>query len=338
MEQLTAEQLIAQVAMLTQKITEQEKKISAMDKTKFELTADQIIRNFNEIPAFSGESSFKLKSFLKTVDDVEALCGEENAELKKYCLKKVINSKIIGKARNAILEIPENRRNWETVVETLTLRFRPKQTVHQLLFYAKELKVYNLKDLFNKLSSIKSETSEICDFNDEDNFTYESIDKELVQILKSKLIPLLQVQVDQEKSLFELDNIFCQSEIYLSDEVIKSAYRIHKNHKSDNKIDRKHSNNKQNHNNFDQNHRNYYNNHDIQNPSNPNISYNSPRPNFSRFSNNNNNFKNSQQSRRPYPAQNRSGQYRQDNNRIEPMEVDNIHTETDIHQEVNFTN
>src|ERR1700744_5166023 len=150
------EQLIAQVQLLTQKVTEQEAIINSGSITRFQLTASQIIKNFNDIKAFSGEDSFKLKSFLKAVENSEKLCGNGNNELREYCLQTIINSKIIGKARDAILEIPEEKRNWLTVVQTLTLRFRPKFTIHQLLYNAKEIKVHNLKDLFNKLTTIKS--------------------------------------------------------------------------------------------------------------------------------------------------------------------------------------
>lgn len=102
-----------------------------------------------------------------------------------------INSNIIGKARNGILEIPENQHDWTTVKATLTFRFKRKYTIHQLLFQAKALKIFNLKDLFNKLTSIKSDISEICHFENESTFTYENIDKEFV--LKSKVIPILQI-------------------------------------------------------------------------------------------------------------------------------------------------
>lgn len=222
----TMEQLIAQVQLLTTKLAEQEAIVNSGALTRFQLTPSQIIKNFNDIKAFSGEDSYKLKSFLKAVDNAETLCGDGNRELREYCLKLTVNSKIIGKARNTILEIPENQRNWSTVVTTLTSRFRPKFTIHQLLFQAKEIKVYNLKDLFNKLTTIKSDISEICDFENNSTFTYESIDKELVLTLKSKVIPMLQIQIDENKTLFELDNEFCVSEIYLSTEVIKPIFKI----------------------------------------------------------------------------------------------------------------
>lgn len=322
-------QLTDQIALLTQKLAAQEAKLNQMSVTKFELTADQIIRNFNEIPPFSGEDGYKLKSFLKTVQDVESLCGNNNQQLQAYCLSKVINGKIIGKARNTILEIPENKRSCNSVVETLTLRYRPKQTIYQLLFQAKDLKVYNLKDLFNKLNNIKSEASEICDFDNKDSFTYEAIDKELVQVLKSKLIPILQVQVDQTKSLFELEIFFCESEIYLSDDVIKHTFKINKTNKMfQNKKHNNSDNPNPNRNNY------YYNSPNFYNP--PNF-HNNPRSNIVRTNNNN---RYSGQYRQPNFIQNRSGQYRNNNNnnRIEPMEVDNINKQIEINQEVNFTN
>lgn len=224
----TIEQLTEQVATLIQQLSSQEARFCTIQQTRFQLNADQIIRNFNEIPPFSGEDTYKLKSFLKAVNTVEALCGTNNNDLKEYCLARLVNSKVIGKAREAILEIPEHERNWERTVQTLFLRFRPKQTIHQLLYHAKELKVYNLKDAFNKLTKIKSEANEICDFDDENYFTYQAIDRELVQTLKSKLNPVIQLQIDHSKNLSELDNIFCQTEIYLSDDIIKPSHRINK--------------------------------------------------------------------------------------------------------------
>lgn len=222
------EQLIQQVQLLTQKVTEQDAmlNVATANTTRFQLSASQVIKNFNDIKSFSGEDSYKVKSFFKAIENAEELCGTQNQELRSYCLRMMINSKIIGKARNAILEIPENQRNWTTVKRTLVLRFRPKFTVHQLLFDAKGIKVFNLKDLFNKLTTVKSDISEVCDFDDDSVFTYQSVDRELVLILKSKVIPLLQFQIDETKTLFELDNHFCKSEIYLSGDVIKPSYKL----------------------------------------------------------------------------------------------------------------
>lgn len=365
-QQQQQQQLLEQVNVLQKQLAEQTMMIHGMKTTKFDLSPDQIIRNFNEIPPFSGDDTYKLKSFLKCILDTESLCGQNNEELKQYCLRKLINNKIIGSARNSIMEIPENQRTWTSVIQQLRLRYRPKNTIHQLLFNAKEIKVFNLKDLFNKLNRIKSECSEICDFDDEDNFTYHSIDRELVQILKSKIIPIVQMQIDCRKSLFELDNILCQSEIYLTEDIIKSEYKINRNLKFIH--ERKNNSINNSNNNYNYNSRNNGNNYVNNNLDKNGNNYNSTNYNKSRQlrlpelrinnqnnsgqfrlhelrSNNQNNqgqFRspnirtNSEQYRRQFET-NRSNQYR--NNHIpnqESMEVDNITRNPEFNQEVNF--
>lgn len=337
----TIEQLVAQVQLLTNKMTEQEAIISSGGFTRFQLTPAQIIKNFNDIKAFSGEDSYKLKSFLKSVQNSENLCGEGNNELKEFCLQSIINCKIIGKARTTILEIPEDRRDWNTVVATLKLRFKPKCTIHQLLFQAKDIKVYNLKDLFNKLTSIKAEISEICDYKNESIFTYENIDKELVLILKSKLISMLQLQINENATLFDLDNQFCKSEIYLETNVIKDMYRLSKS----NHIEKR--NDKFNHNKFNPNKFNP--NQTI----NQNKSNNFPNKNHNKFNNNTSGQYKQSTNKNNYSGQyknaNKSGQVRNDH-RPEPMEIDNLveiedkeiedqvleEEEEEVNEEVNF--
>lgn len=354
--ELTAQQqiqkrLLDQVNTLNQKISEQEKKLSEVKSLKFDLTPNQIIRNFNDITPFSGEDHYKLKSFLNAVSDCENLCGD--IELKCYCLKRVINSKIIGMARSTIMEIPDHMRNWCNVMQHLKLKFRPKETIHQLLFKAKETKVHNLKDLFNKLNKYKSDCSEICDYDNEDIFTYNSIDKELVQILKSKLVPIAQLQIDLNLSLFELDNFLCKSEIYLSDDIIKFEYRIHKNGKN-NFINKKFShNNQKNSKNSDYNviynsNFNHNNSNSLQRNHNTNNTNNFNNGSHAQHHNttNNNNF-NRQGQFRFNPRQfrfnsnnsnqfNRNNQNRNETRSVEPMEVDNIVRSPELNPEVNF--
>lgn len=341
-------QLIEQINALQYQLDQQTQKIQTIKTTRFDLSPDQIIRNFNEIPPFSGEDSYKLQSFLKSIMDTESLCGRNNEELREYCLKKLINTKIIGSARSCIMEIPEQQRTWTNVIRQLRLKFRPKNTIHQLLFQAKNIKVFNLKDLFNKLNKIKSDCSEVCDYEDEDTFTYCSIDRELVYILKSKIVPIVQLQIDTNKTLFELDNILCQSEIYLSEEIIKTEYKIDRNIKNtynDKKVSnnfKKSENNLQSLNRYNHRTNNNHNNHNNKNYSNNHFGSN----NNNRYNDNHNNNNNyNGQFRRQSDNRNGhfSGQYRNPYNRqepnysnrqIEPMEVDNITNE--LNQEVNF--
>lgn len=345
------EQLQHQLQVLANQVAEQEARLAFANR--FELTPNQIIRHFEEIKPFSGDGTYGLKSFLLSVQGVEALCGDQNRDLKQYGLTKVINTKIIGAARGVVLEIPEDRRTWETVVETLTVRFRPKKSIHQLLFQAKEIKVENIKDLFEKLTKIKSECNEICDFNNEQIFTYTAIDKELVHTLKSKLTPIVQLQVNSDESLFNLENYLCRSEIYLSDEAIKSEYKKNKNYTNknynNNQINRTNHNNQNNNHNKNNNGRNFSNNNSYnnfrQNYNNNNNqqnssgqyrqnNYNPQNRNYGRYGHNNNSFNNQQNQ----PTS--SGQTRNyNNNRHEnvPMEVDNINREEQVQvDEVNF--
>lgn len=211
----------------------QENHIKSLSSTKFNLTADQIIKIFDEVQPFSGEDSYRLKSFLRNVANAEELCGESNPELKRYCLKKVITGKIIGRAQNTIMEVPEAERTWSNVVATLKSRFRPRTTVYQIFSRAKALKVINLKDLFNKFNQLKSEANEICDFDDEEHFNYNIVDKELVLTLMYKLTPMAQLQIDQTLSLFELDNVLCKTELYYSRDIIKHEFQLLMNGKQE---------------------------------------------------------------------------------------------------------
>ena len=290
------EELQAQIQLVTQKLNEQQRIINTGSLTRFELTAAQIIKTFNDIQPFSGEDNFKLKTFIKSVETAEQLCGNQNIELKLYCLQIVVNTKITGRARSIILEIPEGQRTWQTVVDTLTLRFRPKQSIHQLLYKAREIKVSHLKDLFYKLNNIKADISEIADFDNNNIFTYENIDKELVLILKSKIVPMLQVQINENQSLFDLESHYCRSEIYFDLNVIKENFKLSKQSLLKGKFDSKQKNreNKTN-----------------------------------KFVSNNQNFSNSIPSREHFF--NRSNKYKVNNpgpsKNSEPMEIDNVEME-----------
>lgn len=226
-QQQQIEELRGQIAHLAQGFNDQTNRNRVLE-TQFRLTADQIIKHFTDIPLFSGEDSYKLKSFLKNVEQAELLCGQDNDDLRTYCLAKVINGRIVGRARTVLLRIPDQERTWQKVIDTLKQHFRPRSTIHQLLFQARLIKVYNLKDLFNRLTKIEAEANEICDFNNEDNFTYKSIDRELVQIIIDHCIPTFQIHIDENLSLIELDNKMCRTELYHSDEIIKPYYKMNK--------------------------------------------------------------------------------------------------------------
>lgn len=348
------EQLQQQIHQMQMQIVAYETKMSNLQQTCFQLTPNQIIQNFNDIPPFSGEDNYKLKVFLRYVSNVEELCGQNNEELKHYCLRRIINGKITGRAHGFILEIPESQRTWNQVVQTLRDRFRPRGTIMQLLFAAKNLKVYNIKDLCNKLTQIKLECNEICDYDNDDTYTYNSIDKEIVQILCTKLTPIVQLQIDTNSSLFDIDHIFCQTEIYYAKDVIKDEYRIKTEQQykqNTNKNEQNFTRNGNRHQgqytniNDNQNRNNTYSNQNRNTTPNPSTNHNQNRnmhhqyPNTNRTNNyqyrntNTNNPFNRNVNQQQYSPQ-QNNPFRSTNN--EPMEVDNIQREQVRQEEVNF--
>lgn len=316
-----------QVALLTATQNQQQQQMQEMQLTQFRLTPDQIIKNFNAIPLFSGEDSYKLRTFLKNVEQAEQLCGEQNFELRTYCLAKVIHGRIIGRARAAILRIPDRDRTWDAVVTTLTQQFKPKTTVHQMLFQARAIKVFNLKDLFNKLTSIEAQANEICDYNNGGHDTYDTINKELVQIAIDHLIPLMQIHINDTLTLNEIDHQLSRTELYYSEDAIKPIYRANKSSNYKAKQQQQQNQNVESHNSQPQ-----QNNYQNKNPSGTiSNQFNQNRVNY------NVNTQNTNQNQNPNPfIQNRSGQFR-NNNKQQPMEIDNIYEQChQNNQEINF--
>lgn len=351
------------IAELANRIEQQRQQINALQPTLFELSPNQIIQQFNNICPFTGENYQNLPLFLRNVEAALELCGQDNRNLKDYCLRQVIQTKIGGQARSFILEIPENLRTWATVVQTLRERFRPRTTIMQQMLQAREVKVFNLKDLLHKISSIKAKCNEILDF-DNTNYSFESIDSELVQIVKYKLIPIVSLQIDSNSSLSEIIHKFSTEEVFQTNEAIKECYRLKSSNDATtktntrNQISRPNSYNNNNRYNFNSNqnynngqNRTYNSNPNYNNgPSrtynsnpnynngpnrtyNPNANYNNQQNssfnhNTNHTNNNNNHFNpfNASNNRFAYNNQNRpNNNYNYlNNNRSVPMEVDSV--------------
>lgn len=224
----TNEQLAKQVSQLTDQYPESQAHSIPGTATKFNLSAMDIITIFEKIKPFSGEDDYKLKTFLQAVSNAEVLCGTATG-LRLYCLGLVISTKIIGEASNIIAEIAEHSRDWASVVETLKLRYRPKYTVHLPLSQGREIKVNNLKDLFKALFKVKADAYEVCEYNQMTQLTYSAINSELLEILRSKIVPTSQLHIDMTKSLIENHNELCQTELYECEEIIKPEFRESKN-------------------------------------------------------------------------------------------------------------
>lgn len=162
---------------------------------------NDIIQNFNVIPLFAGAED--LNAFLNNVNSTLLLCGS-NEELKAYCLQKIVQTTITGPARSSIAELQGAQRNWENVAALFRNKYRPKTTtIPQQMHAARELKVFNLKDLINKLNSIKNHCNEIGTYDDR-AYNHLSVDNELVQILEFKLVASATSQINSESQLWSL--------------------------------------------------------------------------------------------------------------------------------------
>lgn len=89
-------------------------------------------------------------------------------------------------------------------------------------------KVFNLEHLLSELNQIKADAKEICDFDNNDIFSYQRVDKELYLILRMIVTPVVDLQIDETKTLFELDNFFNRSSMYTCPETIRTEYRCNK--------------------------------------------------------------------------------------------------------------
>ena len=87
------------MATTLQQQQQQHQRIPAQPTLSFELTADQILTEFQKIKTFFGNNDYPLQEFIMTVENVAKLC---NTDLLKYGLSIVYREKIQGVARRCI--------------------------------------------------------------------------------------------------------------------------------------------------------------------------------------------------------------------------------------------
>lgn len=313
----------------------------------FELSADQVLKKFNHIKPFYGKQEDSLQEFLNAVENVASLCGE-NANLLQFGLQIVFKEKIQGEAKLAIQRLGADL-TWEAVKAELKLHFRPRKTYKRLMDEARNIKVSSLRDLFNIVRGINFQLNELYEYDENKpcNYNPQNNDRNLVDIVKDMVNGCYRVNIRNNMSLIEVVNLF--DSLGLLDE----GDAIHPNFRKNFKDPRQnHFNNRRDHNDhkpnkpqFNSHKGNHYNNFPMNgnNPGqqkqfhNKNVHNNGSgqfRNNGNKFPPNNNN---SGQYRNNFRQNfnNNSGQFRQypqNNNPVEPMEVDNIQW-----QDINFS-
>lgn len=312
----------------------------------FQLTADQVLNKFQKIRTYYGKEDYPLQEFFSTVENTVVLCGN-NVELVQHGLRIVLKEKIQGDAKTCIQRLGDGV-TWPQVKTELKSQFKPRTSYRRLFDQVRNVKVGNLRELFNIVRSVNFKLNELYEFDDNrpPNYTPENNDRTLVDILKDMLSGSYRVNVRNNMTLNEVFNVF--DELGLLDENDVIHYNFRKNNK-----------NNHNHNNHNPHRKDFkryendrhpdphYNNNNF-NTQNNNLNNQSGqfrRPeNFRQernFHNNNRpgqfNNRSGQFNNRQNHLPNNSGQFRQgqnnnQNNEVVPMEIDNLQ-----HQDVNFT-
>lgn len=199
--------------------------LRANNITRFELKPKDIIEQFTKIKSFSGDDvEYTWRVFKDVVNGVLLLCGQENAELKTYCLSQVCTTKIVGKAGSILLEMEGGPRTWEDIVAFLDRKFRPKGRLVDLIREARNVKANNVKELMARILRIKIQASEIYRYNN-NVAGIAGFDNEMVDIVKSKLKPYFQMHIHTEHTLEDVDRLFSNFESYESFDAIKNEDR-----------------------------------------------------------------------------------------------------------------
>lgn len=196
-------------------------------KSTFSLTPEQTVNHFRHLKAFNGSDEYKLTEFIKSVENAGKLCNG-NRDLEHYVMQIILNDKIQGEAKRCVQRLGDNL-VWKQVKTELRLHFRPRHDYAELINRCRNLKVSNLRELFDNVRDTNYLLNELYDF-DEDKpiiYTPENNDRFLVGIIMEKLDNLIRGYVPTNGSLIEIYNKF--SELKLLDDE-RAVSNLHKKH------------------------------------------------------------------------------------------------------------
>lgn len=305
-----------------QRVQQQQQPQNQGNQHIFQLTSDQILTHFRQLKPFNGKDDYKLTEFIKAVEKAADLCVNEG--LRDYALQTVLNEKILGDAKRCIQRLGDSL-SWETAKAELKLHFRPQKDYVQLINECRNVKVGNLRELFEIVKSVNYKLNELYSFEEiEDRpviYSPENNDKHLVGIVMEKLDSLVRGNVEKNSTLIEIYNRFADLKLLDDERAINFFHRKLKNFsKSNNRETNRHtskqyhshntsnfnSNNINNNNNY-RGSSNYHNTNYRGNHNNNPINGNNSNNHSGRFSTfNANRFRNSE------------------SNGVEPMEIGNV--------------
>lgn len=337
--QLMQEQHQREIAVLQQQLAQPQQAGQDLGaQPMFQLTADQIINKFQRIRTFYGKQDYSLQEFISAVENVTVLCGN-NVELLQHGLHTIVKEKIQGDARTCIQRLGDDL-TWPQIKDELRAQFRPRKSYRKLLDETHNIKVGNLRELFNIIRSINFQLNEIYDYDDNkpSNYSPANNDKNLVDIIKGMLVGSYRINIRNNMTLNQVFNTF--DDLGLLDEVDVIHYSFRKNHRDhhNHNVHRKEFKNKD----IERKTQNFSPNNDRNTGPNNfrnfsgqfrrNENFRQER-NFSNFNNHSGQFRQHNNQQRTFNNNNNSGQfrYRQNNNPhfnpnndVVPMEIDNI--------------
>lgn len=264
-----------------------------------QLSPQHILNQFRGIKPF--DENHKLPAFIRSVENTARLC-RDNELLYQFGLQIIINDKITGKAASYVAQLGENP-SWNDVKEKLYQQFQPTKTYSGIFNNCREIKVSNLKELFDFFFNASFEINEIYQFdiNKPLLYTAECVDRDLTEILLEKIDGPFRAYIYNENSL---KNIYKKyANLKLLDD--PRAINFHHRQQKQNLIKNNHTQNKNS-----QSSLNYY-------------KKEANKPNNTGSSNQNQNLTIQNDSSQPRQSNNDSKQIRQLNNDRQPRQYYN---------------
>ena len=181
------------------------------------LSADSVLNQFRQLKPYKGTEDFSLSSFIRSVEFTSRLCGE-NAELQTHGMQIVYNEKLQGQAEKCIRRLG-NFPSWTSVKQELRQYFQPQKSYSELFNCCRQVKVINLRELFEVFRNISNEISELYEFDKKkpEIFKSENVDRDLVDILIEKIDGNIRAHIEEGASLTQIYNKYARLKM-LNDE------------------------------------------------------------------------------------------------------------------------
>lgn len=173
------------------------------------LTPKDILAQFRQLKPLDKDHS--VTAFTASVEAILDLCPRNNQQLIRLSMAIVMNEKILGTTGNYIREIGPDA-SWQQIKTKLMDYHRPKSTYGDVFNKCRNVKVSNLRELFNYFEKAKYELSQIYLFDEMKPQIYEPsrVDKDLVNILIEKIDIPLRSHIDQNSTLNEVITRYTQ--------------------------------------------------------------------------------------------------------------------------------